>query len=301
MTTAPERTALSPDQVATRLISGSVRRSYEPAVAIDWDAPLVEGKYFLPKEVISLYGTGYWEELTEEQRIALSREELANVLSVGLWFENILNRALLLQLLREDPASPFAHYVLTEMGDECRHMTMFGKVIARVGARPYRMGRVDRFLTSALPHFLRGSLLWVAALIGEEIFDAQQRRIMADPDLQPVVAQLMRIHVTEEARHIKFAREGIVHRMQDASRLERFLVGNLQGIGGPVMRRALVHKGIYYRAGLDPKRALREARANQHHFDMARIGFASLAAFLEENRLMGSIGRRLWKRAGFLA
>ena len=52
MTTAPERTALSPDQVASRLISGSVRRSYEPAVAIDWDAPLVEGKYFLPKEVI---------------------------------------------------------------------------------------------------------------------------------------------------------------------------------------------------------------------------------------------------------
>ena len=156
MTTAPERTALSPDQVASRLISGSVRRSYEPAVAIDWDAPLEEGKYFLPKEVISLYGTAYWEELTEEQRIALSREELANVLSVGLWFENILNRGLLLQLLREDPTSPFAHYVLTEMGDECRHMTMFGKVIDRVGARPYRMGRIDRFLAAALPHFLRG-------------------------------------------------------------------------------------------------------------------------------------------------
>src|SRR6188508_3155121 len=99
MTTAPERTgppARPPmTEVATRLINGSVRRSYEPEVAIDWEAPLVEGKYFLPKEVISLYGTAYWEELTEEQRIALSREELANVLSVGLWFENILNRGLL--------------------------------------------------------------------------------------------------------------------------------------------------------------------------------------------------------------
>ncbi len=103
-------------------------------------------------------------------------------------------------------------------------MTMFGKVIERVGARSYRMGRVDRFLTAVLPFFLRGSLLWVGALIGEEIFDAQQRRNMADPELQPIVAQLMRIHVTEEARHIKFAREGVVHRMQNASRLERFLV-----------------------------------------------------------------------------
>ena len=153
--TAPERAA-RPDrpsmtQVAGRLINGSVRRSYEPAVAIDWEAPLVDGAYYLPQEIVSLYGTAYWEELTEDQRIELSRQELANVLSVGLWFENILNRGLLLQLLREDPAAPFAHYVLTEMGDECRHMTMFGKVIDRVGARPFRMRPVDRFMAAALP------------------------------------------------------------------------------------------------------------------------------------------------------
>ena len=301
MTVAPERIAPSLDVVADRLNSGSVRRSYQPEVAIDWDAPLVDGKYFLPREVISLYGTDYWEELSEEQRIALSREELANVLSVGIWFENILNRALLLALLKEDPARPYSHYMLTEMGDECRHMTMFGKVIDSVGARTYRMGRVDRFLVSALPHFLRGSLLWVGALIGEEIFDAQQRRIMADPDLQPIVAQLMRIHVTEEARHIKFARDGVVHRMQGASRLERFLVGNLNGLGGPVLRRSLTHRGIYHRAGLDAKRALREARASAHRKEMAQLGFASLGAFLEENGLMGRLGRRLWRRNGFLA
>ncbi len=300
MTVTAERTSLSPDVVATRLIGGSVRRSYEPTVAIDWDAPLVEGKYFLPKEVLSLYGTSYWEELNEEQRIALSREELANVLSVGIWFENILNRALLLQLLREEPTSPFAHYALTEMGDECRHMTMFGKVIERVGARSYRMGRVDRFLAAMLPHFLRGSLLWVGALIGEEIFDAQQRRNMADPELQPIVAQLMRIHVTEEARHIKFAREGVVHRMQYGSRLERFLVANLNGLGAHVLKRSLTHGGIYHRAGLDVKRALREVRDNPHYNEAAMKGFAPLAAFLEENRLLGRIGRRMWRRNGFL-
>jgi len=300
MTVTAERTSLSPDVVATRLIGGSVRRSYEPTVAIDWDAPLVEGKYFLPKEVLSLYGTSYWEELTEEQRIALSREELANVLSVGIWFENILNRALLLQLLREEPTSPFAHYALTEMGDECRHMTMFGKVIERVGARSYRMGPVDRFLAAMLPHFLRGSLLWVGALIGEEIFDAQQRRNMADPELQPIVAQLMRIHVTEEARHIKFAREGVVHRMQHGSRLERFLVANLNGLGAHILKRSLTHGGIYHRAGLDVKRALREGRDNPHYNEAAMNGFAPLAAFLEENRLMGRIGRRMWRRNGFL-
>jgi hypothetical protein len=300
MTVTSARALLTPDVVASRLIGGSVRRSYEPAVSIDWDAPLAEGRYFLPKEVVSLYGTPYWEELSEEQRIALSREELANVLSVGLWFENILNRALLLHLLREDPTAPSAHYALTEMGDECRHMTMFGKVIDRVGARAYRMGRIDRFLAGVLPYFLRGSLLWVGALIGEEIFDAQQRRTMADPELQPIVAQLMRIHVTEEARHIAFAREGVIHRMRHASRIERFLVANLNGLGGPMMRRALTHQGIYRRAGLDVERALREVRENGHHREMAIVGFAPLASFLEANGLMGRFARRLWRRSGFL-
>lgn len=51
-------------------------------------------------------------------------------------------------------------------------------------------------------------MLWVAALIGEEIFDSLQRQMMDDPELQPIIQRLMRIHVTEEARHIQFARDG---------------------------------------------------------------------------------------------
>ncbi len=288
------------DVVASRLLSGSVRRSYEPDVAIDWDAPLEEGKYFLPPPIISLYGTPYWDELTEEQRIELSRQELACVLSVGIWFENVLNRALLNELLREDPTTPHAHYTLTEMGDECRHMTMFGRLIDRVGAKHYRLGAVDRVLVQLLPFALRGSLLWVGALIGEEIFDASQRRMMDDPRLQPVVAQMMRIHVTEEARHIRFAREGVARRMQHAGRLERFVVGNLAGLGGPIIGNSMISKGIYHRAGLDPERAQREARANPHLHEKRVEAFAPLAAFLEEHGLMGRWGRRGWQRTGFL-
>ena len=130
---------LDREVVAQRLLGGSIRRSYQPEVDIDWDAPIDPHKYFLPPQVVSLYGTPYWEEMTEAQRIELSRQEMANVLSVGIWFENLLNRALLRELMHEDHRSAHVHYALTEMGDECRHMTMFGKVIDRVGARPYQM------------------------------------------------------------------------------------------------------------------------------------------------------------------
>ena len=296
MTTAVDR-----EVVAQRLLGGSVRRSYQPEVDIDWDAPLDPHKYFLPPEIVSLYGTPYWEEMTEQQRIELSRQEMANVLSVGIWFENLLNRALLRELMHEDHRSAHVHYALTEMGDECRHMTMFGKVIDRSGARPYQMRFRERVAMDLLPFALRGSLLWVAALVGEEIFDSIQRRMMDDDQLQPLVAQLMRIHVTEEARHIKFAREGVVRRMETAGRTERLLTGNLVGLGGPVFRYAFSNPAVYRRAGLDPKRAGHDAANNPHLREGQIMGFASLAQFLTENGLLGPVGRRMWRRAGFLA
>ena len=286
--------------VAQRLLGGAIKRSYQPEVDIDWDAPIDPEKYFLPPPVVSLYGTPLWEEMTEEQRIELSRQEMANVLSVGIWFENVLNRALLNELTREDPRSAHSHYTLNEMGDECRHMTMFGKVIDRVGARPYGLRMRERLAIQLLPFALRGSLLWVAALVGEEIFDALQRRMMDDPLLQPLVSQLMRIHVTEEARHIKFAREGVVRRMESAGRLERILTGNLVGLGGPVFRYAFSNPAVYRRAGLDVERASREAAENPNLRAAQVTGFAPLAQFLTDNGLLGPIGRRLWRRAGFL-
>jgi hypothetical protein len=288
------------DLVADRLNTGAVRRSYRPEVAIDWDAPLEPDKYYLPPVLVSLYGTPYWNELTEEQRIELSRQEMANILSVGIWFENLLNRALLLRLMREDHTKPFAHYALTEMGDECRHMTMFGKAIGLSGARMFRLRAPERVVAAVLPFLMGGSTLWVLALVGEEIFDALQRRWMTDPQLQPAISQLMRIHVTEEARHIKFAREGVVHERQQMSRLGRVWASTMLGLAAIYFAVAFTNPAAYRRAGLDPKRALKEARSNEHFAEIKITGFASLGKFLDDNGLMNRFARRMWRRGGYL-
>lgn len=202
-------TGPSREEFSERLLKGSVKKSYEPVVDIDWDAPLDPDKFFLPPRLVSLYGTPMWDEMTREQQIELSRQELVNTLSAGIWFENMLNQSLLRTILHEDPTSRSTHYKLTELGDETRHMVMFGKAIERVGAKPVQPKRFHRYIINALPlAFQRGSMLWVAALIGEEIFDSLQRQMMDDPELQPIIQRLMRIHVTEEARHIQFARDG---------------------------------------------------------------------------------------------
>ncbi|GAA4488939.1 hypothetical protein GCM10023094_49630 [Rhodococcus olei] len=286
--------------VAARLLAGSIKRSYDPAVDLDWDAPLVEGRYFLPPTVLSLYGTPMWESMSEAQRIELSRQEAANILSVGAWFENILLQALLRSLLHQDPTSLHTRYTLTEMGDECRHMTMFGRAIAAMGVKPFPLRRHEAMVANLLPKTFRGTMLWVAALIGEEIFDATQRRVQNDPQLQPMMSRVMRIHVTEEARHIRFAREGVRRRVAQSHPIEKVWVGSVQGVGGLLLQRLFTNPTMYKRAGLDPREARRQALANPYFRANQRRGFDSLAAFLEENGLMRAPSRAMWRRAGFL-
>ena len=289
------------EEFSERLLKGSVKKSYAPIVDIDWDAPLDPDKFFLPPKVVSLYGTPLWDGMTREQQIELSKQELVNTLSAGIWFENILNQALLRDLMHKDPTDQATHYALTELGDETRHMVMFGRAIEKVGAKPVRPRLYQRMLINALPLTFKGSLLWVAALIGEEIFDSLQRQMMDDPELQPMVQRLMRIHVTEEARHIQFARDGLRRRVPEMPWISRFWVANLNGVGGLFFRYLFSNRVQYRRAGLPAGTARRQARRSPHRHEVQALGFAPLAAFLDEVGLMGPIARRMWKRTHFLA
>jgi len=288
------------EEFAERLLKGSVKKSYAPIVDIDWDAPLDPDKFYLPPKTVSLYGTPLWDDMSRAQQIDLSRQELVNTLSAGIWFENMLNQALLRKMIHQDPTARATHYALTELGDETRHMVMFGKAIERVGAKPMQPRLYQRMIINALPLAFRDSLLWMAALIGEEIFDSLQRQMMDDPDLQPMVQRLMRIHVTEEARHIQFARDGLRKRAPHMRRINKLWVANINGIGGVFFQYLFTNPTPYRRVGLDPREARRAARRSPHRHEVQIAGFAPLAAFLEEVGLMGRVARRMWKRSHFL-
>ncbi|WP_375488401.1 diiron oxygenase [uncultured Mycobacterium sp.] len=300
MTTPVKPTGPTREEFSERLLKGAVKKSYAPIVDIDWDAPLDQDKFYLPPKVVSLYGTPMWNQMSRAQRIELSRQEFVNTLSAGIWFENILNQALLRRLMHEDPTARESHYALTELGDETRHMVMFGKAIERVGAKPVRPRLYHRIIINALPLAFRGAMLWVAALIGEEIFDSLQRQMMDDPELQPMVQRLMRIHVTEEARHIQFARDGLRKRAADMPRINRWFFANINGLGGLFFRYLFSNPIPYARAGLDVREARRSVLTSAHRHEVQVSGFAPLASFLTEVGLMGPIARRQWRRSGFL-
>ena len=62
----------------------------------------------------------------------------------------------------------------------------------------------------------RGPRMFAAILIAEEVLDALQREAAADERVQPLVRMVSQIHVIEEARHVRYAREELARQIRAA-------------------------------------------------------------------------------------
>ena len=154
-----------------------------------------------------------WDRLSHEQRLELSKQELASVASTGLWFEIILIQMLARYAYHRDPQDPHTQYALTEIGDETRHIIMFAKALDRMGTPTYRPNRFVHHLARLYKATARGTALFAPVLVAEEVTDRLQRATMNDESIHPLVRMVNRIHVVEEARHVRFAREEVARLM----------------------------------------------------------------------------------------
>src|SRR5947209_509930 len=71
------------------------------------------------------------------QRVELGKHEIFSITSFGIYAEVALMHLLLKVVTQGDPTTRHAQYALTEVADECRHSTMFGRGIEKAGVRPY--------------------------------------------------------------------------------------------------------------------------------------------------------------------
>lgn len=285
------------EKTAERLLKSSADKFYDPEVDIDWNAPLVEGKYFQPEHRISIYGTPLWDKLTPEQRVELGKHELASVASSGIWFEVLLMKMLIKEVDNSDPTSKHAQYALTEVADECRHSTMFAKAIERVGAPAYGPPKLLHRLAKVLPAIAYGPAMYGSILVAEEILDRLQRETMNDEDVQPLVRMVNRIHVLEEARHVTFAREEVVRGMRELSKIELVYQRFLIALVSFFIVRAVINPKVYKAVGLDPREARKAALRNPHYRETVRWAGERIMGFLREAGLVGKPGMWLWRKS----
>ena len=288
------------ERTAERLLAASAKHSFDPDTELDWEAPFEEGVWFWPPELVSLYDTELWRRMPEEQRIELSRHEAASLCSVGVWFETILMQLLLRHTYDLDPTSGHVRYALTEIADECRHSKMFARAVTKMGTPAYRPARLDHALGRVLKTVSTTPGSFTGTLLAEEILDWMQRLTFPDERVQPFVRGVTRIHVVEEARHIRYAREELARQMTSAPRWEIGLTRILGGETARVISRSLISPRVYASVGLDPVQAAEAARTSPHRRDVMRQSAKRLMDFFDEIGLLRGAARPLWKASGLL-
>lgn len=289
------------EQVADRLLQSSVRHSYDPIVDIDWDAPADPDRFWLPPHRSTLYGTTLWDGLSHAQRVELTRHEVACAASAGIWFESVLMQMLVRHYYDQDPTSRHAQYALTEVADECRHSIMFGRLLEALNVPAYQASRYDHFLGRILKATGTGPHMYAAILIAEEVLDAFQREIMADESLQPLIRMVCRIHVVEEARHVKYAREELARQVRIRGPISLAYSRVVIGRAANAIARRLVRPGIYEAVGIPGEVGRAAAFANPHFRETLRWSASRVVAYLTELGLIeGRLARALWRRSALL-
>jgi len=136
-------------------------------------------------------------------------------------------------------------------------------------------------------------------LVTEEITDRLQRESMNDDGIHPLVRMVNRIHVVEEARHVRFAREELSRVMPRLSPLARAHHRLVAALVSAIVASVLVDPAVYESVGLDPAVA-RLARANPHHRQTVRWMGEKIMRFLDENGMVTRVTRPIYRAANLL-
>ena len=286
--------------VAERLLATSRKHSFDPDVDVRWEQGFETDRFFMPPQAVSLYETPLWDRLSRAQQIELSKRELASIMSYGIYAELMLMQALILHSWRRPVDSQNVAYALTEIAEECRHSMMFARLINTMGLRTTRPPELMYQAAKVVGGLYVPVQKFSMVLMVEETTDTLQRAIMADDEMQPLAQEVCRIHVIEESRHIKFAREELRHQVARLSDQRRRSIALMLTSGAFELRRAMIHPSCYAGVGLDPREARRVANHSEHRRDTLAWMFKRTMGFFDEVGLLDGPARRIWRRTGIL-
>jgi hypothetical protein len=307
----PERTDVRDadryQALLARLSGLSVTHHFDAYGDIDWESDgfaidPADPRWELPSDD-PITQTQWYAELPTAQRLGLGLDRTAAMMKTGIEFERILKQGLLQFAGTLPNGAPEFRYVYHEVIEECQHSLMFQEFVNRSGFDAAGLPLYARLGTRLVIGLGKRfpPLFFIFVLGGEEPIDYVQRKVLrGDKDLPPVLERVMRIHVTEEARHLSFARSYLKTR---AAKLGWY--GRLQlGIGAPIILSAMAAMMLRpspqlvakYRI---PKRVLTEA-----YITNPKAKADNLAAIRRVRQLcadMGVLGngyRLLWRLLG---
>ena len=191
-------------ELASRLTGASRRKSWDVYNSFEWPAALDASLWYMPPELISLYGTPAYDALDEPQRRRLSLFDLGNFFSLVLQGERPLVQGLVHRMYLKSSAREVTEYLHHFVDEENKHMVMFGEFCNRYVGKVYpekkiALGREYSKGEEEVAFFCK-------VMVVEELGDYYNVMIDRDERVDPLVREVNRVHHRDEARHLAFGR-----------------------------------------------------------------------------------------------
>jgi hypothetical protein len=281
------------------IVDAAHRKSFDPYKTIDWNVPFDLERFYLPPDMVSLYGTPMWDQMTREQQVKLSMHEACSALATGIWFETQLSMKFMDYLINTSPHDPHFYWMQIEVADECRHSMMFGELIRHTGV-PWYKPRFSNLFVAFTKYLTPKASMILGTLAAEDITDYLNRRIAQDPECHPAMRELSKIHIVEEARHLGYARQWLKENWPSMGKVRRATAKRDVLVSTAIIIWELVHPDIYKNVGLPPE-AAQMAKHNPNRKRMKREMAQELVEFLSEIDVIDDKFASRWRAAGLMA
>jgi len=200
-------------KLLARLSQQSVVKRFEAYVDVPWDDPAYaldpeDPRFELP-EFEPLGATRWYRELPAATRARLGAHLFVSFMKIGAQFENVLQRGLLEYALSLPNGAPEFRYAYHELIEEAHHSLMFQEFVNRSGLAAPGLPPTMKLGARRIVRLARRfpELFFFFVLGGEDPIDYVQRTALRDQQMRhPLLRRISQIHVTEEARHLSFAR-----------------------------------------------------------------------------------------------
>jgi hypothetical protein len=194
--------------LAVRLTRASRKKSWDVYSAFSWPDALATDAWYMPPELMSIYGTAAYDALDDAQRRRLSLFELGNFFSLVLQGERPLVQGLVHRLYSKGNTPQITEYLHHFVDEENKHMVMFGEFCNRYVGKVYPEKKIT------LPReYAKGEeevAFFCKVMVVEELGDYYNLEIEKDGRVDPLVRELNKVHHIDEARHLAFGRNYLV-------------------------------------------------------------------------------------------
>jgi hypothetical protein len=291
-----------------RLNRLSVERHFDAYADIDWDEPdlaldPIDPRFELPG-IDPLRHTDWYAALAPAERARLGCYRWAACMKTGWHFENLLQRGLLRHAFELGNGVPEFRYLHHEIIEESQHTLMFQEFVNRSGlpvrGMPWALRRLAEWFVVPLARVFP-TLFFLFVLGGEDPVDHLQRRVLSDGEtpLHPLVERIMRIHTTEEARHLSFARHYLQRTVPELGFFRRLHLAVIAPLVLGIMARLmLLPSGDLVRHFGVPGDVVRSANRSPQSRQLLKDSVAKTRKLFVELGLITPVSKRLWKAVG---